>query len=157
MAFVVQKWTNGPYLSSSPCVRITCISSDGQWVRGSFFLANSSQSSLVVLQRGEGDWIRGGRPSLKYGGRSPKFIWAQCHVMCTAVLIGWDPATPPFPPHCDSYTRALLVSKDRRHLSVTAWGRPKAMRRSRDLRLYLSAKTHKNTDSVCAFLDRQTD
>ncbi len=29
-----------------------------------------------------------------YGGRSPKFIWAQCHVMCTAVLIGWDPATP---------------------------------------------------------------
>ncbi len=23
-----------------------------------------------------------------YGGRSPKFIWAPCHVMCTAVLIG---------------------------------------------------------------------
>jgi hypothetical protein len=21
-------------------------------------------------------------------GRSPKFIWAPCHVMCTAVLIG---------------------------------------------------------------------
>ncbi len=31
-------------------------------------------------------------------GRSPKFIWAPCHVMCTAVLIGRDPATPP-PPH----------------------------------------------------------
>jgi hypothetical protein len=24
----------------------------------------------------------------KYGGRSPKFIWAPCHEMCTAVLIG---------------------------------------------------------------------
>ncbi len=27
-------------------------------------------------------------PLVKYGGRSPKFIWAPCHVMCTAVLIG---------------------------------------------------------------------
>jgi hypothetical protein len=27
--------------------------------------------------------------------RSPKFIWTPCHVMCTAVLIGWDPASPP--------------------------------------------------------------
>jgi hypothetical protein len=25
---------------------------------------------------------------VKYGGRSPKFIWAPCHGMCTAVLIG---------------------------------------------------------------------
>ncbi len=25
---------------------------------------------------------------LKYGGRSLKFIWAPCHVTCTAVLIG---------------------------------------------------------------------
>ncbi len=25
---------------------------------------------------------------LKYGVRSPKFIWAPCHVMCTVVLIG---------------------------------------------------------------------
>jgi hypothetical protein len=34
-----------------------------------------------------------------YGVRSPKFIWAPCHVMCTAVLIGWEePATPPPPP-----------------------------------------------------------
>jgi hypothetical protein len=45
------------------------------------------------------------------------FIWASCHVMCTAGLIGWDSATP----HRDSYTRALLVSKDRRHLLVTPW------------------------------------
>ncbi len=38
--------------------------------------------------------------------------------LCTAVLIGWDPTTPP-PPHLVSNTRALLVSQDRRHLSVT--------------------------------------
>jgi hypothetical protein len=25
---------------------------------------------------------------IKYGVRSPEFIWAPCHVMCTAVLIG---------------------------------------------------------------------
>ncbi len=25
---------------------------------------------------------------VKYGVRSPKFFWAPCHVMCTAVLIG---------------------------------------------------------------------
>ncbi len=39
--------------------------------------------------------------------------------MCTAVLIVWDHATnyPP-PPHLGSYTRALLVSQDRRHLLV---------------------------------------
>jgi hypothetical protein len=41
-------------------------------------------------------------------------------LLCTAVLIGWDPATPPpFPPHLGSYQRALLVSQDRRHLLVT--------------------------------------
>ncbi len=31
------------------------------------------------------------------------------------------PQPPPSPPHWDSYTRALLVSKDRRHLYVTPW------------------------------------
>ncbi len=31
----------------------------------------------------------------------PKFIWAP---VSTAVLIGWDPATPSLPPHLDSYT-----------------------------------------------------
>ncbi len=40
-------------------------------------------------------------------------------LLCTAVLIGWDPATPPFPPHLGSYTRALLVSQKRPHLFVT--------------------------------------
>ncbi len=32
-------------------------------------------------------------------------------LLWTAALVGWDPATPPFPPHLGSYTRALLVSK----------------------------------------------
>ncbi len=35
-----------------------------------------------------------------------------------SVLIGWGPATLP-PPHLGSYTRALLVSQDRRHLCET--------------------------------------
>ncbi len=39
-------------------------------------------------------------------------------LLCTAVLIGWDPATPPLPPHLGSYTRALLDSKHKRHLEV---------------------------------------
>ncbi len=39
--------------------------------------------------------------------------------MYTAALIGWDPAIPPS--IWTRYTRALLVSKDRRHLLVTLW------------------------------------
>jgi hypothetical protein len=46
----------------------------------------------------------------------PKFIWASVY---SCILIGWDLATPPLPPHLGSYTRALLVSLDRRHLFVT--------------------------------------
>ncbi len=46
---------------------------------------------------------------VKYGVRSQKFIW----VPCTAVLIGWGPATPALPSHLDS--------KGRRHLFVTLW------------------------------------
>jgi hypothetical protein len=37
-------------------------------------------------------------PWVKYGGRSPKFIWASCHVMCTAVLIGRNPRNSLPPP-----------------------------------------------------------
>ncbi len=57
-----------------------------------------------------------GRSYVKYRERSPKFNWGS---MCTVVLIGWDPATTPPPPHLGSYTSALFVSQDRRHLFVT--------------------------------------
>jgi hypothetical protein len=43
------------------------------------------------------------------------FFW----LLCTAVLIGREPAIPPHPTHLGSYSRALLVSQDRRHLSGT--------------------------------------
>ncbi len=51
---------------------------------------------------------------VKYGVRPPKLIWGPCE------QIYRDPATPP-PPHLGSYTWALLVSQDRRHLFVTSW------------------------------------
>ncbi len=41
--------------------------------------------------------------------------------MCTAVLIGWDHATPPTLCNRAHITRALLVSKYRRNLFVTPW------------------------------------
>ncbi len=41
-------------------------------------------------------------------------------LLCTAVLIGWDPAIPPLPPHL-AHWLTLLVSQDRRHLYVTPW------------------------------------
>ncbi len=42
-------------------------------------------------------------------------------LLCTTVLIGWDPATPHLPPHFGSCTKELLVSQDRRHLFATPW------------------------------------
>ncbi len=60
-------------------------------------------------------------PQFKYGVRSPKFICAPC--MSTS-LLHWPrqrkPQHPP-PPHLGSYTWALLVSLERRHLFVTSW------------------------------------
>jgi hypothetical protein len=50
---------------------------------------------------------------VKYGVRSPKFIWALC-----AQLYSLTETSPP-PPHLGSYTRAPLVSQDGRHLFVT--------------------------------------
>ncbi len=46
-----------------------------------------------------------------YGVRYPKFIWTPVY-SCTHWL-------RPLSPHLGSYTRALLVSQDRRHLLVT--------------------------------------
>ncbi len=43
-------------------------------------------------------------------------------LLCTAGLIGRDPATPPLPPHLGSYTRAYWSAKIcRRHLFATLW------------------------------------
>ncbi len=40
-------------------------------------------------------------------------------LLCTAVLIGWHPATPPLSPPLGLFTRAQFVSQDRRRLFVT--------------------------------------
>ncbi len=53
---------------------------------------------------------------VKYGVRSPKFIWAPCVQLYSLTE---TPQLPPLPPHLGSYTRSLLVSQDRRHLFVT--------------------------------------
>ncbi len=46
-------------------------------------------------------------------------------LLCTAVLIGWDPATLPPPPRIWAHRQgALLVSQDRQHLFVTPWFSP---------------------------------
>jgi hypothetical protein len=57
-------------------------------------------------------------PQVKYGVRSPNFIWAPCAQMYS---LAETPQPSPLPPHLGSYTRAQLVSNDRRHLFVTPW------------------------------------
>jgi hypothetical protein len=58
-------------------------------------------------------------------------------LLCAAVLIGLDPATPPPPPtHLRSYTRALLVTQERRHLFVTPPWDTKPLRKVLNLKLY---------------------
>jgi hypothetical protein len=57
------------------------------------------------------------RAKVKYGVRSPNFIWAPVY-SCTHWLRPCN-SPPPLPPHLGSYTRALLVIQDRRHLFVT--------------------------------------
>ncbi len=61
-------------------------------------------------------------PYVKYGGRSPKFTWVPCHEICTLhSCTHWlRPRNSPLSPRIGTrITRALLVSKDRRHLFVT--------------------------------------
>ncbi len=57
-----------------------------------------------------------GFAQVKYGVRSPKFIWAPCAQL-------YSLAETCNPPYLGSYTRAPLVSQDRRHLFVTPWWR----------------------------------
>ncbi len=95
-------------------------------VRGTkYFIQNGD---FFIQKEGEG-----GRPFIQYDvQRLFSFNLCLTHrlnmeldiqslfgLLCTAVLIGWYPPTPPLPPHFGSYTRALLVSQERRHLLVT--------------------------------------
>jgi hypothetical protein len=58
---------------------------------------------------------------VKNGVRSPKFIWSPVY-SCAH----WPgPRNSPLPTHLGSYTRALLVSQDRRHLFLTPCAQPK--------------------------------
>jgi hypothetical protein len=55
-------------------------------------------------------------PLWSHGVICPKYIWALVYVQL--FLLTETPQSTP-PPHLVSYTRALLVSQDRRHLFVT--------------------------------------
>ncbi len=56
---------------------------------------------------------------VKYRVRSPKFVRAPCAVVHS--LAETPQPQPSFSPQLGSYTRALLVSQDWRHLYVTPW------------------------------------
>jgi hypothetical protein len=61
------------------------------------------------------------KPYVKYGVRSPMFIWVPCAQLYS--LAKTPPTPPPLFPHLalGSYTKALLVSHGRRHLFVTPY------------------------------------
>ncbi len=69
-------------------------------ISGGFLVGRISEAAM----KGVGNIIFHNLGALKHsflsqmvktiGVRSPKFIWAPCDVMCIAVLIGRDPATP---------------------------------------------------------------
>ncbi len=63
--------------------------------------------------------VTGNRNTRIIGSIWSKIFKIYLGSMCTAVLIFWDPATLPPPQHLGSYTRAQLVSQERRHLFVT--------------------------------------
>ncbi len=98
---------------------------------------------------------QGRTPYVRYGGRSPKFIWAPCHMMCTAVLIGWDPAIPPafglvlwgryWSAKIDDIS--LKPSKDPYHLSSLS---PPSLL-SRGHPLYLSLEIASSSSTLFAF------
>ncbi len=74
-------------------------------------IGSGSKSFAVVFF-----WLPSVLITGKNGVRSPKFIWASC-----AQLYLLAEAPQPSPPHLGSYTRALLVCQDRRHLLVIPW------------------------------------
>jgi hypothetical protein len=56
------------------------------------------------------------QPQVKYGVRSPNFIWAPCAQLYSLAETPQPSPPPPIHPHFDSYSRALLISQDGRHL-----------------------------------------
>ncbi len=86
--------------------------SEGPYKNVSYARTNVTKTSLTTHEQ---------ESQLKYGVTSSKFIWASCACAHTAQLYWLRPSNsyPPPPPHLGSYTRALLVSQDRRHLFVT--------------------------------------
>jgi hypothetical protein len=82
--------------------------------------------SSILLLSGTGPFYPG-RSKVKYRGRSPnKHFGSMSRDMhsCTHWL---RPRSSPLPAHLDSYTRALLVSQDRRQLFVTPLVQVKSM------------------------------
>ncbi len=59
------------------------------------------------------------KSKVKNGVRSPKFIWASCVHLYSLAETPQPQHPPPPPSHLGSYTRALLVCQNRRHLFVT--------------------------------------
>ncbi len=61
------------------------------------------------------------RTGICIGVMSPKFIWAPCAQLYP--FSETPQTTPPSHLHTnsDSFTRALLISQDRRHLFMTPW------------------------------------
>jgi hypothetical protein len=112
------RWKNGRSLLDEECRRVgSCL----------FHMTHFLSFANIVLWRVHGKIQRYAAlaiPALYCTHRLKmevisKFIWAPCHVMRTAVLIAT--LLPPSPRIWTRFTRALLVRKDRRHLSVTPW------------------------------------
>ncbi len=81
--------------------------------------AKSIQRSFLLDTCGGCLWNLGNNPSHRLNMELD--LKRLFGLLCTAVLIGWDPATPPLSTYLGSYTWTLLVSQDRRHLFVTPW------------------------------------
>ncbi len=81
--------------------------------------ARSRASSQVQRGSWKSSFILGEAASLvihKHRLNMELYLQSLFELLWTAVLIGWDPATPSLPRIWVSYTRALLVSQDRTFL-----------------------------------------
>jgi hypothetical protein len=91
------------------------------FVWGKYVTFNYFREKTKIHKRNSRQVARAPPPSPTPFSLPPLYIYVT-QWMCTAVLVGLDPAIPPpplIPPLWDSYSRALLVSQDRRHLFLT--------------------------------------